>query len=200
MAILHPLVTRGFSTGLNDGDAFFVVTRGYGVGVPVPVAEPAGGGRRIYDPDDKHKNKTRKLTKREFRELDRMFRANAQPAYVAPPEPVVQVRKRTEPLPVPGFTPVVAADRVQAAKQFMALDAIDAFLESLERDAPAKELKRLHVKAQQHAQFLAREQERLAQEFAMRVAAEQLAELQRMEAQRIADEDEMLMILAAVLQ
>lgn len=171
---------------------------GFWAGVAVPAEEPAGGGRRIYDPDDKHKNKTRKLTKREFRELDRMFRANAQPAYVAPPEPVVAPRKRTEPLPVPGFTPVVATDRVQAARQFLALDAIDAFLESLERDAPAKELRNLHIKAQQHAQFLAREQERLAQEFAMRVAAEQQAEFERMEAQRIADEDELMMLLVAV--
>lgn len=174
---------------------------------PVVVAEELKGGRRIYDPDDKHeKVKTRRLTRDERRELDRMFRANAQPRYVTPSPPPAPVVRRSVPLSpvVVRSDPPQPVDRIVAARQFMALDALDSFLEQYERDEPARLRAAAHQAAQRHAEWLATEQRRLVGIEMQRQADQRVAEQaafdawQAAEIQRQADEDEMMGLLLLI--
>lgn len=158
---------------------------------PVVVVPPAGGGRRIYDPDE-HRKKYEPLSKKERRELDRMFRERAAPRYVSP-KPAVVVQKRITPfvpLAVPGFEPPKPVDRIAAAKQFMALDALESLLDRIEYQP---RFQAEHRAAIQHAERL-----RLEMAEQARVAWE-TAEAERMEQERLAaDEDEMMMVLLAI--
>ncbi len=172
-----------FSTTAFDVDAFSENAFDFG-SAPVVVIEPAGGGRRL-----KKRREYRPLNKRERAELDRLFQRNAKPAYVAPPASVPTKRTAPVVITLPPDAPRAItrpADRIQAAKQFLALDALESYLDTLERSDAVNAVRVAHLRARQHAQRLADEQERLAREAIAR------------EAQRMADEDELMMLLLLV--
>ena len=166
------------------------------------------GGHRIYDPDEQ-KVKTRPLRKREREAIDRAFRERVAPRYVRPePKPVAPPVKRLRPFVPPSFTfpDPPKPDRITAAKQFLALDAIEAYLDQAEQDAPVQRAYQQHLAAQRHAKFLEQEQQRRAQK--QRATEFRLAEESRRareawlaleaERQRQADEDELMGVLLIV--
>lgn len=170
---------------------------------PTPTPEPpAGGGRRIYDPDDKRK-RYEPLSKREQRELDRMFRERAAPRYVQPKDQP-KVTKRTTPiapLALPDPKPIrKPAERIAAAKHFVALDTIEGLLDRLEYQPDAQRLYRESIEnaraLEQHMlqQAIARaEQDAREHAQAIRVQWE-AAEQKRMQD----EEDEMMAVLLAL--
>lgn len=211
-----------FSSAAFDVNAFSESAFDFSSVPPTPVVDDElRGGRRIYDPDDKkQKVKTRKLRKEEQRDLDKMFAERVAPRYVSPkPEPSQPVKRET-----PYVPPVEPKkpDRVTAARQFMALDALDDFLAEREQTANenARAVEVAHIKAKQHAKFLEREQQRLARDAERRAESDRQAEVQRaqlaqrheedriaaeqaeqerqIEAQRQSDEDEMIFLLLKV--
>lgn len=162
-----------------------------GVIPPTPaVVAPPAGGRRIYDPDE-HRKKYEPLTDRERRDLDRAFRERAAPRYVSPrPQPAVRKRIAAplRPLAVPGLEPTQPADRIVAAKQFMALDALESLLDRFEYQPDRQ------ARAREHAEALANAERLRAQ-----LDQWEAQERERLEAQRIADEeDEMMSVLLAI--
>lgn len=172
-----------FARGIGFGAPHWIVTHGFGAEVvPVVVVEELKGGRRIYDPDDKEqKVKTRKLRKKERDDLDKMLAVNAVPRYIAPKPAPAKVTKRVAPpvvAPEPPALVVPSPDRVTAAKQFLALDALDDFLAERERTANenARAVEVAHIKAKQYARFLEQEQQRIAREALAAEAAARVAE------------------------